>query len=144
MDVLGDEKAVLSLIQLKGGTIFSVPQGKNEQGRKIVRQLEEVLGKEATQKFITFAGGTHLYIPRAAYLETDRRNREICLERDKMAQEHPDMPERKIVETLALKHNRSDSSIWRTLKRYYEFVEPDDTAATPADRGNDSGGGDIV
>ena len=77
------------------------------------------------QKFVTYAGGTTFYTPRAAYLETDRRNREICLERDRIAKEHPDMPERKIVETLALKYHLSENSVWRTLKRYYEFVDVD-------------------
>jgi len=49
----------------------------------------------------------------------------MCLERDRIAKEHPDMPERKIVETLALKYHLSDNSVWRTLKRYYEFVDVD-------------------
>lgn len=102
LKVLGDEKAVLTLIQLKGGNLFTVPKGENAQGKKRIQQLEEALGKEATQKFITYAGGTTFYIPRAAYLETDIRNREMCLERDRIAKEYPDMPERKIVETLAL------------------------------------------
>ena len=113
------------MIQLKGGNLFTVPKGENAQGKKRIQQLEEALGKEAAQKFVTYAGGTTFYIPRAAYLETDRRNREICLERDRIAKEHPDMPERKIVETLALKYHLSDNSVWRTLKRYYEFVDVD-------------------
>ena len=125
LKVLGDEKAVLALIQLKGGNLFTVPKGENAQGKKRIQQLEETLGKEAAQKCVTYAGGTTFYIPRAAYLETDRRNREICLERDRIAKEHPDMPERKIVETLALKYHLSDNSVWRTLKRYYEFVDVD-------------------
>lgn len=125
LKVLEDEKAVLTLIQLKGGNLFTVPKGENAQGKKRIQQLEEALGKEAAQKFVTYAGGTTFYIPRAAYLETDRRNREICLERDRIAKEHPDMPERKIVETLALKYHLSDNSVWRTLKRYYEFVDVD-------------------
>lgn len=123
LKVLGDEKAVSTLIQLKGGNLFTVPKGENAQGKKRIQQLEEALGKEATQKLVTYAGGTTFYIPRAAYLETDRRNREMCLERDRIAKEHPDMPERKIVETLALKYRLSDNTVWRTLKRYYEFVE---------------------
>ena len=83
--VLGDEKAVWSLIQLKGGTLLDIPLGKNEKGRRAVRHFEEVLGKQAAQNLITYAGGTKLYIPRAAYLETDKRNRDLCLERDSMA-----------------------------------------------------------
>ena len=51
------------------------------------------------------------------------------------------MTERKIVETLALKYHLSDTSVWRTLKRYYEFVEPEDavaSAATPATNNRDT------
>lgn len=131
LDAIGDEKAVLTLIQMKGGTAFDIPSGKNEQRSKGIPQLEEALGKEATQKLIAFGGGTRLYIPRLASLETDRRNREICLERDRLAKEHPNMPEKKIVARLALQYRLSDNSIWRTLKRYYEFVEPGAGQPTP-------------
>ena len=51
------------------------------------------------------------------------------------------MTERKIVETLALKYHLSDTSVWRTLKRYYEFVGPEDavaSAATPATNNRDT------
>lgn len=47
LKVLGDEKAVLALIQLKGGNLFTVPKGENAQGKKRIQQLEEALGKEA-------------------------------------------------------------------------------------------------
>lgn len=39
MKVLGDEKAVLSLIQLKGGTIFSVPLGKTNKDARLCASL---------------------------------------------------------------------------------------------------------
>ena len=61
------------------------------------------------------------------YLGTDTRSREICLERDRMAKEHPDMSERKLTDILALKYRVTSRHIWRVLKQYYEFVEPDNT-----------------
>lgn len=127
MEVLGDTKAVLSLIQMKGGTGFDVPLGVTPQGRRNIRQLEETLGKEPTRKLIAFAGGARLYIPKVTYLGTDTRSREICLERDRMAKEHPDMSERKLTDILALKYRVTSRHIWRVLKQYYEFVEPDNT-----------------
>lgn len=57
MEVLGDTKAVLSLIQMKGGTGFDVPLGVTPQGRRNIRQLEETLGKEPTRKLIAFEEG---------------------------------------------------------------------------------------
>lgn len=37
------------------------------------------------------------------------------------------MSERKLTDILALKYRVTSRHIWRVLKQYYEFVEPDNT-----------------
>ncbi|GAB6039011.1 hypothetical protein JCM15519_35700 [Fundidesulfovibrio butyratiphilus] len=103
------QKAALQLVRHFAGVTIAVPQGK----KAWPDEIESVIGREATEKFVQVFCGNDLYIPKRHKTYLLHRNIAICLEYE---EELLKSSASKAVNTLARRHGFSDRNIWSILK----------------------------
>lgn len=102
-------KNTLCIVKCFGGTSIAIPTGKIKHDR----ELEDVIGHDASMNMYLHFGGTVFYVPRCFDAAILMRNIEICIEYE----EHiKTLPGSKAVMRLARRYSLSDRRIWSILK----------------------------
>lgn len=114
--------ATLKLVEDFGGLTLRLPVGAREAGRQLLRDLSRSIGPDAAGILARHYAVTPLYIPNCKPALT--RARDVALLKDRRWLAGKGLPERRIVQCLALHYHVSERHVWTILKKP---LPPDET-----------------
>lgn len=115
--------ATLKLVEDFGGLTLRLPIGAREAGRIILDELSRSIGQGATKILAKHYAATPLYVPNCKPALINARDAALVGDRTWLAARG--LPERRIVQCLALRYGISERHVWTILKKPQPKARPE-------------------
>ncbi|WP_048796447.1 MULTISPECIES: Mor transcription activator family protein [Serratia] len=108
--------STLKLLDVLGGTTFTVGKGLKESGCSRMELLVSTIGQESAAKMSRHFGGDVLYIPRCERALKELRNRQLVADVERLRNEGRSLPW--IMAELCPRYGISDRLAYYIIERY--------------------------